>query len=187
MPGKGSLLAVKDSLLALLADRPAGVYQLTRLFEERMGGLWPMNIGQVYQTMGRLQRDGLVEVVGEVSGETGRKAEVYGLTESGRAAVEEMWASPIRGEMANRDDLVMKILLAIGDPRVDMEQILIAQRVATLRDIRLLTDKLRELGPDDLSEYLLIQRRIFERESISRWLDHIEVTAINAQRKAHHG
>lgn len=73
-------MAVKDSLLALLADRPAGVYQLTRQFEERMGRLWPMNIGQVYQTMGRLERDGLVEVVGKVSGETGRKAEVYGLT-----------------------------------------------------------------------------------------------------------
>ena len=97
-----------------------------------------------------------------------------------------MWASPIRGEVANRDYLVMKILLAIGDPSVDMEQILIAQRVATLGDIRLLTDKLRELSPDDLSEYLLIQRRIFERESISRWLDHFEVIAINAQRKVRH-
>ena len=179
-------MAVKDSLLALLAEKPAGVYKLTRDFEERMGGLWPMNIGQVYQTMGRLERDGLVEGVGEVSGETGRKAEVYGLTEDGRESLGKAWASPIREDMSVRDDLVMRIMLAIGDPSVDVEQVIIDQRIATLGDIRALTDQLRSLDPDDLASYLLVQRRIFELESISRWLDHIELRAIAAQRKAHH-
>ena len=53
-------MSVRNALLALVAQQPAGVYRLKQMFEEQTCGAWPLNIGQVYQTMQRLERDGQV-------------------------------------------------------------------------------------------------------------------------------
>ena len=43
-------MSVRNALLALVAQQPAGVYRLKQMFEEQTCGAWPLNIGQVYQT-----------------------------------------------------------------------------------------------------------------------------------------
>ena len=52
-------MSIRHSLLALLVEGDAYGNQLRTAFEERTGGTWPLNIGQVYQTLDRLVRDGL--------------------------------------------------------------------------------------------------------------------------------
>ena len=61
-------MSVRNAMLALVATKPEGVYRLKQSFEERVGGTWPLNIGQVYQTMQRLERDGLVDSHRETHG-----------------------------------------------------------------------------------------------------------------------
>jgi len=76
-------LSVKHGLLALLAEAPRHGYQLKTDFERRTGGSWALNIGQVYTTLQRLERDGLVLAEWKAS-ENGRRARYYRLTPAGR-------------------------------------------------------------------------------------------------------
>ena len=57
-------MSVKQALLALLEQGPMYGYQLRSEFEERTGATWPLNVGQVYTTLARLERDRLVEGTG---------------------------------------------------------------------------------------------------------------------------
>ena len=56
-------MSIRNSLLALLQDRPRYGYQLRIEFEDRTGSTWPLNIGQVYTTLSRLERDDMVRPV----------------------------------------------------------------------------------------------------------------------------
>ncbi len=81
-------MSVKLGLMALLAEGEKYGAQLRAEFEERTGGTWPLNVGQVYTTVDRLMRDGLVEQAGDPDPE-GRIS--YRLTEIGRAEVDRWW------------------------------------------------------------------------------------------------
>ncbi len=54
-------MSVRHALLALLSGGPKYGLQLRQEFESRTGDVWPLNVGQVYTTLQRLERDGLVE------------------------------------------------------------------------------------------------------------------------------
>ena len=84
-------MSVRLGLLALLAQEPMYGARLRAEFEARTGGTWPLNVGQVYTTLSRLERDGLVEAVGEDA--EGRIA--YRLTSAGRTEVTQWWTSPV--------------------------------------------------------------------------------------------
>lgn len=176
-------MSVKNVLLALISEESRGVYQLKAAFEERTGHTWPMNIGQVYQSVQRMERDGLVEVVGEES-QGNRSAEVYGITPDGRAVLAEWWATPIIRSRNERDDLVMRIAVAAGSD-IDLRDLIQAQREATIKELRAVTKLMAKANPENLTAYLLIQRRIFDLESENRWLDHIESVALQAHKKGH--
>ncbi len=57
----GGVVSVRHALLALLSEGPKYGLQLREEFEARTGEVWPLNVGQVYTTLQRLERDGLVE------------------------------------------------------------------------------------------------------------------------------
>ena len=91
-------MSVRNALLALVAQQPAGVYRLKQMFEEQTCGAWPLNIGQVYQTMQRLERDG--QVVSHAETNAGRDSEVFELTDAGRDVLTRLKASADEGELA---------------------------------------------------------------------------------------
>src|SRR4051812_8524247 len=102
-------MSVRSGLLALLAQQPMYGYQLRQEFEARTGGTWPLNIGQVYTTLNRLQRDGLVAEAGvRADGST-----VYDLTDEGRTEVARWWATPVERSGPSRDELAIKLALAV--------------------------------------------------------------------------
>ena len=154
-------------------------------FEARTGGTWPLNVGQVYTTLARLERDGLVEAVGEDA--EGRIA--YRLTRAGRAEVARWWLSPVDRETTPRDELVIKLALAVTVEGVDVHRVVQTQRTATLRHLQDLT-RLKQRATDpprvgrgrrrhvDLAWLLVLENLIYAAEAEVRWLDHVEARLV---------
>ena len=108
LPPSGSSMSIRHSLLALLQDRPRYGYQLRVEFEDRTGSSWPLNIGQVYTTLDRLERDGLVRN----DGGDGEGHVIYSITAAGRAEVRDWFAAPVPRSNPPRNELAIKLALA---------------------------------------------------------------------------
>lgn len=171
-------MSIRHSLLALLDERDAYGYQLRARFEALTGSVWPLNIGQVYTTLGRLERDGLVSGTG--TGEDGRA--MYRLTAAGRAELDAWWLRPVSRTERPRDELAIKIALAVTTPGVDTTLILQGQRTDTMRSLQDLTKLKRHADPGDLPWLLVLESMIFAAEAEIRWLDHCESTLIRHAR-----
>ena len=97
--------------MALLSEGPRHGYQLKTEFEAATGGVWPLNVGQVYTTLDRLERDGLVEVGAETAGAAGQKT--YAITIAGTQALGEWWEAVPSDDPPPRDELMLKVMMAI--------------------------------------------------------------------------
>ena len=175
-------MSVRQSVLALLAQGPRYGALLKNEFEQRTGGTWPLNVGQVYTTLARLERDGLVVAAGHADDE-GRIA--YRLTEAGRAAAGDWWTTPVERTEAARDELVIKLALALSSPGIDPYAVIHTQRTSTMRHLRELTRLKLTLTappgglpntPATDPELLVLEHRLFVVEAQLRWLDHVEAT-----------
>lgn len=176
-------MSVKHGLLALLAEEPMGVYRLRKEFEARTGGSWPVNIGQVYSTMQRLERDGLVVKLDE----QGEDVDRYEPTGRGRDEAATWWRTPVSRGDTGRDELVIKLALAVSAAGVDVRDIVQAQRSETMRAMRDFTRLKAQLpGPGEavtspeLAWSLVLDHHTFTAEAEVRWLDHIEASVARA-------
>ncbi len=175
-------MSIRQGLLALLAQQPMYGAQLRVEFERRTGGTWPLNVGQVYTTLARLDRDGLVEAAGG-SDEEGRIA--YRLTAAGREAVGRWWMTPVDRSDHPRDELAIKLALAVTVQDVDVPAVVQAQRTQSLRGLQDLTRlKQRATAEDDLAWLLVLEHLVFTAEAEVRWLDHVESRLLRRARTA---
>ncbi|MEX2323149.1 MAG: PadR family transcriptional regulator [Acidimicrobiia bacterium] len=163
-------MGIKEGLLSLLANGPAHGYQLKVDFESATGEAWPLNIGQVYTTLQRLERDGLVELV-ETDGD-GRH--IYAITHAGSAVLGEWMLSPVERTVTNRDDISMKLLLAMSAGVVDPLAVISVQRNATMSGLQDYTRLKSDADPADLAWLLHVDRLILRAEAELRWLDRVE-------------
>src|SRR3954464_12211554 len=164
-------MPIRRGLLTLLAREPMHGYQLRTEFDAATGATWPLNVGQVYTTLSRLERDGFVESVGEA--EDGRVT--YKITEQGLREVDQWFDAPVPREGRPRDELAIKLALALTASGVDVRKVVQVQRTATLRSLQELT-KLKA-GADPVSDaawLLVLEAMIFQAEAEVRWLDHCE-------------
>lgn len=169
-------MSVRHGLLALLAEQPMHGYQLKQQFEERTGGTWPLNIGQVYTTVQRLVRDGMVEPVpSEESGDVER----FRLTPAGLDAAAGWWLTPVERGTPARDELVIKLALAATAPDVDVLDVVQRQRRESMRSLHEYT-RLHRTAGDDLVWSLVLDHLIFAVEAEIRWLDHVEAKVARA-------
>ena len=176
-------MSVKQALLALLEQGPMYGYQLRAEFEQRTGATWPLNVGQVYTTLSRLERDGLVEQVagGDAAGTSERDGHVvYRVTEHGRAEVSEWFTTPVPRTQPPRDELAIKLAIAVTLPGVDVGSMIQRQRTATMAALQDFT-RLKRTGrasrpdqPEDLAWSLVLDSLVFDAEAEIRWLDHCE-------------
>ena len=162
-------MSVKQALLALLEQGPRYGYQLRAEFEQRTGSTWPLNVGQVYTTLTRLERDGLVEE-GEQDGEG---HVTYRITEAGRAEVATWFTTPVARTQPPRDELAIKLALAVTMPGVDVGTVIQQQRSATITALQDYT-RLKRNGDVDLAWGLVLDSLVFAAEAEVRWLDHCE-------------
>ena len=169
-------MTVRQALLALLGEQPMYGYQLRLEFEERTGSTWPLNVGQVYTTLTRLERDGLVEG----SGDDGEGHSMYRVTEAGRQEVSTWFSTPVLRTQPPRDELAIKLALAVTVPGVDVGAIIQGQRSATISALQDYTRLKRRgaadaaAGPTDLAWTLVLDSLVFAAEAEVRWLDHCE-------------
>jgi DNA-binding PadR family transcriptional regulator len=166
-------MSVRNALLALLEQGPRYGYQLRTEFEDRTGGTWPLNVGQVYTTLARLERDGLVE--GRGADDDGHL--VYAVTERGRAEVSAWFSSPVARTRPPREELAIKLALAVSVPGVDVGGVIQQQRSATmaaLQDYTRLKRRATGNDPHELAWGLVLDSLVFNAEAEIRWLDHCE-------------
>jgi DNA-binding PadR family transcriptional regulator len=164
------VVSVKLGLLALLDEQPMYGYQLHTAFKERTGNTWPLNIGQVYTTLARLDRAGLVEATGTDA--EGRQR--YALTAAGRAELTGWFASPVARADRPRDELAIKMAVALTVSGVDVRDVIQTQRTATLRDLQELTRQKLQTPDDDVAGLLALDSLVFQAEAEVRWLDSCE-------------
>ncbi len=169
-------MSVKQALLALLEQGPMYGYQLRAEFEHRTGSTWPLNVGQVYTTLARLERDGLVAGAG--ADDEGHV--IYALTPDGRGEVSAWFTTPVPRTQPPRDELAIKLALAVTVPGVDVPRVIQQQRTATIRALQDYTRLKRSgraadpTGPADLAWSLVLDSLVFDAEAEIRWLDHCE-------------
>ncbi|MFI0409503.1 PadR family transcriptional regulator [Actinomadura sp. 3N508] len=174
-------MSIRHGLLALLSQGPRYGYQLRAEFESSTGATWPLNIGQVYSTLSRLERDELVTRVG--ADDEGRF--VYRITPAGEADVRRWFATPIVRADRPRDELAIKLAMAVTTPGVDVAEVVQTQRGATLRALQDLT-RLKADAPavpaeqGDRAWRLVLESMIFQAEAEVRWLDHCETYVARA-------
>jgi len=169
-------MSIRYGLLTLLQHAPMYGYQLRQEFEASTGSTWPLNVGQVYTTLARLERDGLVEVADSAGDEAQR---VYTISDAGRADVRQWFATPVQPGSPPRNELAIKLALAVRTPGVDVHQVIQAQRTSTVRTLQEYT-RAREAAKDDLSWLLVADSLIFAAEAEIRWLDHCETRLARA-------
>ena len=166
-------MTVRNALLALLEQGPMYGYQLRSEFERRTGATWPLNVGQVYTTLSRLERDGLVEGTGV--DEEGHV--MYGATAAGHEEVAAWFTTPVARTQPPRDELAIKLALAVTVPGVDVGTVIQQQRSATmtaLQDYTRLKRSGSDTEPQDLAWSLVLDSLVFNAEAEIRWLDHCE-------------
>lgn len=168
-------MSIKQALLALVGQGPRYGYQLRQEFEDRTGGSWPLNIGQVYTTLNRLERDGLVAAMPSPEADDQASGQVvYRATSAGLEAVAAWFATPVTRTAPPRDELAIKIALAVTLPGVDVAGLLQRQRSATMAALQDFTRLKRQSDDSDLAWGLVLDRLVFDAEAEIRWLDHCE-------------
>lgn len=159
-------MSIGHTLLGLLESGPRHGYDLKRAFDEKFGHDRPLHYGQVYSTMSRLLKNGLVEVEGVEQGE-GPERKRYAITEAGITDVQRWLATPEKPEPYLQSVLYTKVVLALLTHR-NATEILDTQRSEHLRMMRILTDRKRK---GDLADQLICDHALFHLEADLRWLE----------------
>jgi DNA-binding PadR family transcriptional regulator len=163
-------MSVRHAMLALLSEGPKYGLQLREEFEARTGEVWPLNVGQVYHTLQRLERDGLVES-DEAGDEGPRKG--FGITADGERELARWLRTPPDLSSPPRDELVMKVLVALYVPGTDVHAVIQAHRRYLVELMQRWT-RIREDDAGDLNTLLAIDAELFRLDSVVRWLDAAE-------------
>jgi len=140
-------------------------YQLRTEFEASTGATWPLNIGQVYTTLSRLERDGLVD--DDPVAQNGRpNKRVYQLTEAGRMELRG-WVADATPAARLKDDFFVKLVLARAAGIADPLELIDRQRSAYLQALRELDD----VHTRDDTTALLVEGAALHLEADLKWLD----------------
>jgi DNA-binding PadR family transcriptional regulator len=163
-------MSIRLSLLAILDQGPCYGNQLRLEFERRTGGSWPLNAGQVYATLDRLERDGLA-----AKGATDAAGHIYySITPEGSAGVASWLAAATE---PTRSEFAMKLSLAVTLPGADAAALIDAQRQVTSAAL----DRYRAEPTVTLARQLVVDSLVFAAEAELRWLDHVERRLPDAQ------
>ena len=170
-------MSVQHALLALLASGPRHGYQLKVEFDAATGGAAPLNFGQVYPTLQRLQKSGYVSQL-EAPSDDDRAKTSFAITDNGRGQLKRWLSEPTPPPRTSRDELTVKILLAIETNEEDPLAIINTQRDATLAELQTIVST--KAQTEDLAALIDLDRQAMTAESEIRWLDLVEDRLANA-------
>lgn len=159
-------MSLVHALLGLLEDGPRHGYELKHRYDNAFHASRPIPFGQVYATLARLGRDGLVDVSGIESG-SGPDRKLYVITPAGVADLERWLDEPQPPAPQTRSELFARVVLALMTGR-QASRILDAQRGAHLRRMRELTERRRT---EDIVGALACDHELFHLEADLRWIE----------------
>jgi DNA-binding PadR family transcriptional regulator len=163
-------VSVKHALLALLHDGPRFGLQLKQEFEVRTGSVWGLNVGQVYTTLTRLERDGLI--VADVDGADSTQKR-YRLLTAGEVELNEWFRSPPDDVTPPRDELVIKVLMAMTVADVEVRQVTQVHRRRLIETMQRYT-RLKSDAVNDFAFLAVADSLILRAEAEIRWLDMLD-------------
>jgi DNA-binding PadR family transcriptional regulator len=161
-------MSIRHALLALLSEGPKYGLQLRQEFESRTGEVWPLNVGQVYTTLQRLERDGLVESEGT---DDDGPQKGFHITQEGADELTEWLRTPPDFSSPPRDELVIKVLVALGLPGVDVHEVVQLHRRYLVELMQQWTRLKEDESRLDLNFALVVDAELFRLDSLIRWLD----------------
>jgi DNA-binding PadR family transcriptional regulator len=161
-------VSIRHALLALLSEGPKYGLQLRHEFEAKTGEVWPLNVGQVYTTLQRLERDGLVE--SDDAAEDGPQKGFH-ITEEGAAELATWLRTPPDFSSPPRDELVIKVLVALGLPGVDVHEVIQVHRRYVVQLMQQWTRLKEDEAGLDIQFALVVDAELFRLDSVVRWLD----------------
>ena len=164
-------MSVRHALLALLSEGPKYGLQLRQEFEARTGEVWPLNVGQVYTTLQRLERDELVSSDGKGDG----PQKGYRITGAGRDELAEWLRTPPQDLGPPRDELLIKVLIAAHAPDVDVHEVIQAHRHWLVELMQRYTALKADATEEDVALALVVDSELFRLEGAVRWLDTADV------------
>ncbi|HEY6311894.1 MAG TPA: helix-turn-helix transcriptional regulator [Streptosporangiaceae bacterium] len=161
-------MSIRHAMLALLSEGPKYGLQLREEFEGRTGEVWPLNVGQVYTTLQRLERDGLVESDG-----TGQEGPQKGfrITAAGEQELARWLRTPPDLSSPPRDELVMKVLVALHMPSADVHAVIQAHRRYLVELMQQWTRIKEDEAESDMGLALVVDAELFRLDAVIRWLD----------------
>jgi DNA-binding PadR family transcriptional regulator len=168
-------MSVRHALLALLSEGPKYGLRLREEFEANTGQVWPLNGGQVYTTLQRLERDGLVAALGDAGELVPGPQKAYRITEAGSAELVRWLRVPPDLSTPPRDDLVVKVLIAVRVPGTEVSEVIQAHRRYLVQLMQEWTRLKDDDNGRDLAFALVVDSELFRLESVVRWLDAAEV------------
>lgn len=170
-------MGIKEGLLALLADGPKHGYQLKLDLQAATGDGISINVGQVYSTLQRLERDLLIESGGK--DDEGR--EVYQIRSEGVDALRAWVSRPEDLAAAGRDEISIKVLIALFTESLDPSEVIESQRRATMGLLQDFTQLRARDDNEDLAWQLHLDRLMYSAEAELKWLDRVEERLKTAQ------
>jgi DNA-binding PadR family transcriptional regulator len=141
--------------------------QLREEYEGATGDMWPLNVGQVYTTLQRLERDGLVES-GDAKDEERQRD--YQITERGRSELLAWLTTPPAPAPPARDELVTKVLVALHVPEIDVHDVIQVHRRQVVALMQQWTSFKRGDEPD-LAFRLTAEAELTRLGGVIKWLD----------------
>lgn len=177
-------MPVRHAILGLLHQKPRHGYDLRAAFEAMVGGpsVWELKPAQVYTTLSRLERDGLIEPR-QPERIGGPDRIVYRITEAGRHVLAQWFSAGVHGDHV-RDHFFVKLMVALATPESDPRDVLRLQRLTLYRDLHALTAKRAHVDCDlDLARALLLDKAVMHLEADLRWLDMIEARLAEIERQ----
>jgi len=163
-------MSVRHALLALLSEGPKYGLQLRHEFEARTGEVWPLNVGQVYTTLQRLERDGFVASDGTDEG----PQKGYRITGDGSRELIDWLQTPPADAQPPRDELLIKVLVAVQVPGVDVDEVIQVHRRHLVEQMQRYTAVKAAADEGDVALALIVDAELFRIEAAVRWLDAAE-------------
>lgn len=161
-------MSVRHALLALLSEGPKYGLQLRQEFEASTGEIWPLNVGQVYTTLQRLERDGLIE--SDDAEEPGPQKGFH-ITASGEKELNDWLNTPPDMTSPPRDELVIKVLSALKVPGISVHDVIQVHRRYLVELMQQWTRLKEDEADYDLNFALVVDAELFRLDSVVRWLD----------------
>jgi DNA-binding PadR family transcriptional regulator len=161
-------MSIRHSLLALLSEGPKYGFQLRQEFEESTGEVWPLNVGQVYTTLQRLERDGLTE---SDDVEADERQKNFRITDKGNEELTQWLRTPPDLSQPPRDELVIKVLVASRLHDVDVYEVIQVHRRYIVQLMQQWTRLKEDESRLDLAFALAVDAELFRLDAVVRWLD----------------